>query len=1514
MGSKKPETDDADQLEIFTFEEKRSSIIKQAYKSFKVALMGTLFIMAEENTISFKMNFISMTIDTLQILSYPFNQDANFPWNPGFSDWFSWLCNFSQMEFYISDIDPLMNLIIYLILILIVFLNLLNAAYVGYRYSHNLVQNVILLKILRSVTSLLTTVLFQPILSQFVFIFACSTGSLDSQGCPAFYPELLLVSSLLTMVIFGLLSFVVAASFYEQDCLSEDVTARPHARLELYYIAAKALLTLQFKIFTAPAYHIYGVISNVFFSLTVCYLYVFYMPFYHYTTTVIQAKFTAIYVWSAFCLAITVIQQNSNDAGPVMIFFLGSICVWILTDSLCDWRAKHLAQKTPETCKNVLEVELATRFKLLTTFKTLKVNAKENEAIINWVEEFYYEAQRKYPNSSMLQLFAAQFYLTYRESVNDAVVKIEKAEQLQPRLDEQFIIYKRKQDFSRSSSSDTITFVTFNSHLQSAHRAEIVALTSQLKFWNELMTSTEPDFELLTLLSANISQNIGDGRQHYDTLMKINSNHPKMLRMHAYFLSDVLNELDQTRNLLNRAQNLDEKKEDNLYTAPAEGEAVDAYFELSIGRSVGEIDKCNQAAINMLKMPKSSLINSRLASFIQPPYDTFFTDAAFELIDAGDGSAPMPPLDSFFLDGTGFVIPVIIRLDLNVDTVPSSRRNTGKSLGSALLTEDRTSIRDSAMNSEVSANSFSSRRPSSRTEGVKAHIACRVTPSVDKDIVLILNQDYRIVRLSRDASSLIGLDPNSIVQPSITEYLFRFSNHIATAKAHAVKQDNGDVQLAPVQTFILTSWGKFARVRLHFEEKIVRRTYCLSLRVTLLPDYSRPTQRFFSLMAEFLRSVLSQKDGVHGLKNLNLMEMLKQDSVKQEGEPTADAVTTLLRRLRVRVKKANEIFSPELRRILNIFKLFSLMIVGLYIGNYVVSDIKFSQYQADIDNLRSATELQTVSLDLAVYTRLLDMERRGIVVIDGLGDKVYAAAENTEVLMNDINGVNVDKLSKRDVYTVSFDQVNDYSVKTRTALEAVTYQAITAQKMTELPVSEINIKENSDAFWVHENGRLSLYESFSVVSNQLRKIADDTRKESGLYTVIFLVFELLLAVCMLLASLPSLQKADNLHLAVISVFYTIPFKTVAFLQSTTKRNLNMMQHENYPDNKNKMEFKTYEDDDFTRRESHVDIESSFSKKREVMRVMSMKCWFRTKLLLRNGILQRILAFCLVTFLFSTVLQFMVGQTMALDHIVNSAKLTEYVGQLTVSSNTAFIDLMDTFDAGIPSSVTEVNAHLQTKLHGNYTVESIEDTYLKVMADIDDFSMYLNLFRVGDDDMGISYNYIDSVDMMGAYTILLEDGCVAASPSDCSTYYGGIFTRGTYSVVQAYCGDIGYVVNVIYNDYYDADFETRWAAFSDLAVKIVQLNQVYLAPSLEAMEEAVVSYYEDELAVFAQVRIVFLSIWIVFSLFYFVFIMRRAVIWHEKKKTLVREMLLLLPYSVVKSSTELQVALNSLNLS
>jgi len=601
---------------------------------------------------------------------------------------------------------------------------------------------------------------------------------------------------------------------------------------------------------------------------------------------------------------------------------------------------------------------------------------------------------------------------------------------------------------------------------------------------------------------------------------------------------------------------------------------------------------------------------------------------------------------------------------------------------------------------------------------------------------------------------------------------------------------------------------------------------------------------------------------------------------------------------------------------MSLFKLFSMLIVGLYIGNYVVSEFKFDEYLSDIDTLRSATNLETISLQLTIYTRLLDMERRGIALYTDLNQKVYDAADMSETFLNDIKDANIDKLNDRDTITISYNDYDGYVLRAMTVQEAVSFQVSSAQKITEQAVEDINIRTNSLAFWVHENGRLSIGEALKDTATQLRKKADETWKEGSQYSTIFLLFEICLAVGLIIVALPSLQKSDRLHMEVISVFYTIPYKTVDFLIGSTSKNLSMMQNENYPDNKLKAET---HDDIFEelgrhRQDSNVRNEESFSLKRENLGNMTHKFWFKAKLLLRNALLRRLIIFCITTCLYSTVLQIYVGQQMALDRVNYAAKLTEYIGYLTVCSNSAFTNLMNTIDAASQAEVASTNLKLMHSVNGTYLLESIEDTYQLTMGSLDNFNQYINLMRVGNDSMHVPYRFIDEEDMVGTYNEFFEEGCSSSSPSDCESYYYSIFTYGVYSVVSVYCQDIAFVINSIVNNYYESNFETRWAAFEADTERIIKLNQDYLSPSLEAIEEAVVNYFDNELAFFSNIRIAFLAVWIICNLLYFLLVMRKAVMWHEKKKKLVREMLLLLPFPVVRSSEKLQTALTNLNLS
>jgi hypothetical protein len=88
-------------------------------------------------------------------------------------------------------------------------------------------------------------------------------------------------------VVFTLVSLIAAASFFDQDPASDDATARPHARIELVALVSKAWITFQSSMWDGPEFHLSLIFTIMLIGITVTYLYIFYLPYYHYETTVI---------------------------------------------------------------------------------------------------------------------------------------------------------------------------------------------------------------------------------------------------------------------------------------------------------------------------------------------------------------------------------------------------------------------------------------------------------------------------------------------------------------------------------------------------------------------------------------------------------------------------------------------------------------------------------------------------------------------------------------------------------------------------------------------------------------------------------------------------------------------------------------------------------------------------------------------------------------------------------------------------------------------------------------------------------------------------------------------------------------------------------------------------------------------------------------------------------------------------------------------------------------------------
>jgi hypothetical protein len=156
-----------------------------------------------------------------------------------------------------------------------------------------------------------------------------------------------------------------------------------------------------------PEYHLSLIITILFIGFLLTYLYIFYLPFYNYKTTVIQAQFCAVYLWCGICLVVALLEGNPDDAGPITLFYIGSIWIWKLTADTCKWRRSQLMNMEETDIKNAYEAELKIRYILIENHGSLKVPVVEDVELNEEIEGFYFNMEKRFPDSSFLQLFIA---------------------------------------------------------------------------------------------------------------------------------------------------------------------------------------------------------------------------------------------------------------------------------------------------------------------------------------------------------------------------------------------------------------------------------------------------------------------------------------------------------------------------------------------------------------------------------------------------------------------------------------------------------------------------------------------------------------------------------------------------------------------------------------------------------------------------------------------------------------------------------------------------------------------------------------------------------------------------------------------------------------------------------------------------------------------------------------------------------------------------------------------------
>jgi hypothetical protein len=361
------------------------------------------------------------------------------------------------------------NEIIFYISLFVITTILVISFVIGFYFSVNKYKLMWALPFLRGACSLTVGALFIPLISVFSSMLVDCTDQYGSHvSC---WQGVLLFRSIANSVVgilFLGLSFILTLTYYEQDPTSKTVLSRPHSRIEVYYLVMRAIMTIFFTVLDPETDVWFLFILSTALGFIGFFLYTWYIPYYRFHYCVTKSISMAVFSWANVCLLFSLIHNDPETDEMGLIFFIGSPLAGILAWYMIDSRRKYLMNVPLEQLKNPFYVELKARFALeeagllfITPKAARENNMLDHHLVYRQVNRYYIKAAKIFPSSSSLYLFWGHFYLFFMENRHMALTTFGRVEDREPRIDEEFIIYRRRRSLSEgfSESGSKINFI-----------------------------------------------------------------------------------------------------------------------------------------------------------------------------------------------------------------------------------------------------------------------------------------------------------------------------------------------------------------------------------------------------------------------------------------------------------------------------------------------------------------------------------------------------------------------------------------------------------------------------------------------------------------------------------------------------------------------------------------------------------------------------------------------------------------------------------------------------------------------------------------------------------------------------------------------------------------------------------------------------------------------------------------------------------------------------------------------
>ncbi|EAS07526.3 PAS domain S-box protein (macronuclear) [Tetrahymena thermophila SB210] len=316
------------------------SLFERIEQELKNVLFGVLFQLLKDVEPSIWIARLLSFIQLLQVLYFPFHRELKHAWYyDSIANGIEQFLSYFQLITYLKNSSWTAYITVFYTCVALVILIIIDIFYISYSFTKKNQAFSWPIYSLRTLLSLIVTVLFMPLLDFFLSIISCQSTTL-SQGsgitssvyvheffssvvCWQDVHILHAVVSIFISIAFIIVTFLVVLIYFECLHNSNDPTARVTSRPNFVFLLYQVVLIIAFT-FMNNQQNDYVLIGLLIAGSLVTFTKFHYeSPFYNEEFQKIWSFITALQVWSAILLCFAKFLENNLFEGTIIAWIIG---------------------------------------------------------------------------------------------------------------------------------------------------------------------------------------------------------------------------------------------------------------------------------------------------------------------------------------------------------------------------------------------------------------------------------------------------------------------------------------------------------------------------------------------------------------------------------------------------------------------------------------------------------------------------------------------------------------------------------------------------------------------------------------------------------------------------------------------------------------------------------------------------------------------------------------------------------------------------------------------------------------------------------------------------------------------------------------------------------------------------------------------------------------------------------------------------------------------------------------